>query len=266
MLTKRAPGGVAINCQLMAQSRHDGSVVRTFGVTFLSPQTVKYPVRGWDQLIYATQGVVTVHTTAGVWVLPAHRALWVPDGAGHSIQIGKSASLRSVYLRARQARRMPRSCCAVNVSPLLRELILACVGLGALASRKPAHRRLAAVLLDQLDTLPAVPLQLPQPEDERARRMAEILREAPGGSLPAAARACGASLRTFERLFREETGMPLGAWLRRLRLQLALEHLAAGASITEAAGRCGYSGPSAFVSMFRRELGVTPGRYFGRAE
>lgn len=246
----------------MSKIRHDGALVRTFGVTFLSPQKIEYPVAGWDQLIYATQGVVAIHTASGVWVLPAHRALWVPDGIAHTLHITTAASLRSLYFRARQARQLPRNCCAVNVPPLLRELILECVRLGALLSRKPVHRRLAAVILDQLQTLPAVPLQLPQPREPRACRMAEVLRQTPGCSLPAAARVCGASVRTLERIFQEETGMPLGAWLRRLRLQLALERLAGGVSVTQVATECGYNAPSAFVSMFRRELGVTPGRYF----
>lgn len=246
----------------MSKIRHDGALVRTFGVTFHSAQKVEYPVTGWDQLIYATQGVLTVQTGTGAWVLPARRALWVPDGIEHSLHIGRAASLRSAYFRAGEVRRLPRTCCAVNVTPLLRELILACVDLGALAARKPVHRRLAGVLVDQLRTLPSVPLQLPQPRDARACRMARELRQAPECSLRAAAGLCGTSLRTLERVFREETGMALGAWFRRLRLQLALERLAAGASVTQAAKACGYNGGSAFVSMFRRELGVTPGRYF----
>lgn len=248
----------------MRKFRHDGSLVRTFGVTFLSPQTVMYPVRGWDQLIYAAQGVVTVETATGAWVLPAHRALWVPDGTEHSIHAGGLVSLRSLYFRARRARRLPRACCAVNVPSLLRELILVCVDLGALDARRPVHRRLAGVVMDQLKELPSTPLQLPQPQDTRAREMAQLLRRSPDRGLAEAAGACGAGLRTMERLFREETGMPLGAWLRRLRLQLALEHLAGGASVNEAARVCGYKGASAFVAMFRRELGVTPGRYFER--
>lgn len=249
----------------MSQIRQDGALVRTFGVTFLSPQTIEYPVKGWDQLIYAAEGVLTVHIGTASWVLPAQRALWVPDGIPHRLHIARAASLRSLYFRARTARQLPRTCCAVNVSPLLRELILTCVNLGALASRRPAHRRLAGVLFDQLRVLPSVPLQLPQPQDPRARRMALKLRQSPAVSLAAAAGQCGTSLRTLERLFREETSMPLGAWFRRLRLQLAMEQLAAGSSVIAAASACGYNGASAFVSMFRRELGVTPGHYFGGA-
>ena len=245
----------------MTKVRHDGALVRTFGVTFLSPQTVVYPVRGWDQLIYAIDGVLTVHTDVGSWVLPAQRALWVPDGVGHRLEIRKAAALRSLYFRARAAKQLPRGCCAVNVSPLLRELILACVEVGALVARLPAHRRLAGVVMDQLRVLPTVPLQLPQPQDAWACRMVEVLRREPGLSLPAAAGRCGTGLRTLERLFREERGMPLGAWFRRLRLQLSLESLPGGASVNEAARACGYNGASTFVSMFRRELGVTPGSY-----
>ncbi len=247
----------------MSKVRHDGALVRTFGVTFLSPQTIEYPVHGWDQLIYSAAGVLTVHTGTGTWVLPAQRALWVPDGIPHRLHIGRTASLRSVYFRASAARQLPRHCCALNVSPLLRELILTCVHLGALASRKPTHRRLAAVLFDQLRALPSVPLQLPQPQDPRACRLSQILRESPSSSLATAAGQSGTSLRTLERLFVEETAMPLGAWFRRLRLQVAMEQLAAGSTVAEAARACGYNGASAFVSMFRRELGVTPGHYFG---
>jgi AraC-like DNA-binding protein len=244
----------------MPKVRHDGALIRTFGISFLSPQTIEYPVRGWDQLIYATDGVLTVDTEIGSWVLPAQRALWVPDGVRHRLEIRKAAELRCLYFRRLAARQLPRSCCAVNVSPLLRELILACVAEGALRSRVPQHRRLAGVVMDQLRVLPAVPLQLPLPEDERACRMVKILRAEPGLSLPAAAGLSGTGLRTLERLFRLETGMALGAWFRRLRLQIALESLAGGASVAEAARVCGYNGASAFVSMFRRELGVTPGQ------
>ena len=32
--------------------------------------------------------------------------------------------MRTIYLRARMVRRLPRTCCVVNVSPLLQQLIL----------------------------------------------------------------------------------------------------------------------------------------------
>jgi len=149
------------------------------------------------------------------------------------------------------------------VPPLLRELILAAIRHGLLWRRVPWQARLARVILDQVETLPAVPLQLPMPRDARARRAAERLQAEPGeGSLVEVARAAGASRRTLERLFRVETQMTLGRWRQRLRLIEALRLLADGHSVTRVALDVGYAGPSAFVHAFRRQLGTTHARYF----
>ncbi len=42
----------------------------------------------------------------------------------------------------------------------------------------------------------------------------------------------------------------------------ALRKLAAGEPVTAVALDLGYESQSAFIAMFRRALGVTPGRYF----
>jgi AraC-like DNA-binding protein len=128
-----------------------------------------------------------------------------------------------------------------------------------------ADRRLARLILDQLSTLPAEPLQLPMPTEERARRAAELLCDDAGmcASLAEVARAAGASKRTLERAFLRETAMTLGRWRRRARLIASLRLLAEGHPVTRAALDVGYQTPSAYVAAFRRELGRTPGRYFG---
>jgi AraC-like DNA-binding protein len=51
-----------------------------------------------------------------------------------------------------------------------------------------------------------------------------------------------------------------------LRLLHALRLLAAGESVTNVALESGYDSPSAFISMFRRELGTTPSRYHDKAQ
>lgn len=250
----------------MSNSRHSGrdtAAVRTFGLTFHSPSRLSWPTPGWDQLIHATQGSLTVETVRGTWIVAAHRGLWMPSGEKHEIRVNGPAAMRSVYFRARAARALPRHCCAVNVTPLLRELILRAVDLGALDRALPQQRRLAAVLLDEVRALPDVPLQLPMPRDTRAAKAATLLRADPAGGLTAkVARQAGASVRTLERLFQKETGIALGTWIRRMRLLHALGLLADGVSVTSVAAECGYESTSAFVSMFRKELGCTPGRYF----
>ena len=99
------------------------------------------------------------------------------------------------------------------------------------------------------------------PQDARAARFTELVRAA-GANAPLACllRQAGASRRTMERLFRSETGMSLGQWLRRARLLEGLRRMAAGGSVSAAAFDLGYSSPSAFISMFRKQLGATPAR------
>lgn len=264
----RARGAIAIICQVMSRTRQpaaspDDALVRTFGLTFSRRPLVPPAVPGWHQLVYAARGVVTVHVAGTRWVVPPQRALWVPAGCSVRFEARGPVALRSLYVR--ETRRAPRlgGCRAVNVGPLLRELILHVVAQGALRRTDAAHVRLAGVLLDQLALLPAAPLELPEPRDARARRAATIVRDA-GRRLAAeeVARAAGASRRTLERLFVGETGFSLGRWIERATLLAALERLAAGEPSGAVAAACGYASASAFGAMFRRVLGETPGRYF----
>lgn len=57
--------------------------------------------------------------------------------------------------------------------------------------------------------------------------------------------------------------MSFGAWRYRLRLLTAMEQLAYGASVTQAALEVGYESPSSFIAAFRSMFGKTPARYFG---
>ncbi len=60
--------------------------------------------------------------------------------------------------------------------------------------------------------------------------------------------------------------MSFDAWRRQLRLQTALTWLAVGRPVTTVALDLGYDSPSAFIAMFRRALGQTPGQYFAKSQ
>jgi len=207
---------------------------------------------------------MTVRTDAGTWVVPAQRAVWIPAGIAHSVQMSGAVSMRTVYLRARMVRRLARACCVVNVSPLLQQLIVHLCGYGKLSRRSKVHAHLIDVLIDQLEAVQTVPLQLPMPSDPRAARVAAALQWDVGESRSVdwACKQAGASKRTIERLFRQETRLSLGKWRQQLRLLRSLQLLAAGEKITNAALEAGYSTPSAFIAMFRKALGTTPRKYF----
>lgn len=217
-----------------------------------------------DQLVYASLGVMTVRTGNGTWVVPTFRAVWIPEAVPHTISMSGMVAMRTLYLKSRLAASMPRECCVVNVPPLLSELILHACKFGSLSARVAAHRHLIDVIVNQLKAVQTVPLQLPNLTDPRAQRLAEILNADPGNrqSLARVCRTVGASGRTVERIFQEETGMTLGKWRQQLRLMQAMRLLGEGAKVTHAALESGYSTPSAFIAAFKKSLGTTPAAYF----
>jgi AraC-like DNA-binding protein len=235
--------------------------VRGYAVTHPSGTVVLPTPPGWDQLLYASAGVMTVESTAGTWVVPPHRALWAPEGEAYRVVMHGRVAVRSLYFDTGLGV-LDRAWRTVNVPPLLRELVLHAVRECPLDLERPEHARLVGVILDQLAVLPQAPLQLPLPRDERARALAAVLQRDMSVRVDEASKSAGASRRTLERLFVAETGMPIAKWRQRLRLVDALQRLAAGESVTAVSAAVGYSTPSAFAAMFRAELGATPGTYF----
>lgn len=246
-------------------AKPDGDVwVRTFAVRFTQGYSAATHNHVWHQLSYASQGVMRVSTADSAWIVPPHRAVWIPAGVDHREEMRGPGTMRSLYLASGICRALPRQCAVVNVPPLLRELILTAAVAGALDARNPAHKHLAQVIVDQLSLLsPAAAQQLPMPRDARALAVATRLQKNPANDedLATLGRRAGASKRTIQRLFLSETRLSFARWRQRMRLLAAVEHLGAGRSVTDAALDVGYSSVSAFVSSFGREFGVSPGKF-----
>jgi AraC-like DNA-binding protein len=218
-----------------------------------------------DQLVYASRGVMTVRTRNGTWVVPPHRAVWIPAVIPHTIAMSGLVAMRTLYLKPRLAKDLPRDCCVINVSSLLKELILHACAVRILKKTVKWQAHLVAVILHQLEAAQTIPLQLPHLSDPRLARIAEILISDPRDSrtLAQLCKGTGAGKRSVERLFQQEIGMTFGKWRQQLRLMQAMRLLAQGAKVTHAALESGYGTPSAFTSMFRKALGITPSSYFG---
>ena len=243
-------------------------MVRTYPVTFLHDVTQPGFHRDWHQLIFASRGHLEITTDAGRYIVPNNRAVWIPAGVRHTNVMRAPISMRSVFCAASAMRRAPTDVRTVAVTPLLRELILHVTWLGALESTDRVQARLAAVLFDLLAAAEPVVLELPAPRDPRARRFADLVTMKPGDKRSTAqlARKAGASLRTLERCFLTETGIPLGEWRRRVRLFHAVRLLDGGAPVGDVADKCGYASVSAFSQAFSRQFGRSPtGRAVSRA-
>lgn len=218
-----------------------------------------------SQLIHAVSGVMTVTTEEGMWVIPPGRGVWVPAYLHHGVSASGELRMRSLFLDPDVVTGLPHNCCVVTVPPLLRELILHTVAMPPLYPPQSPDERIVQVILDFLrGGFDVKPLNLPIPRDNRLMRVYSGLMADPGDNrtLEAWGKTAGAASRTLARLFRAETGMTFHVWRQQLRILQALKGLAVREPVTSVALRMGYGSPSAFITMFRRTLGKTPGDYF----
>jgi AraC-like DNA-binding protein len=207
------------------------------------------------QIVYASAGVLSVATDAGTWIAPATRAIWVPAGTPHEHRAYGATDVRLVGLPVNPlGLDVPA---VLSVSPLLRELIIAYTE----ADPSEERLRLRAVLLDQLRLATQQPLRLPAARDSRLAAVCALVADDPADtrSLASLGAQVGASERTLSRLFRAEFAMTFPQWRTQLRLHHALVLLAGGEPVTTVAHRCGWASASAFIDVFRRAFGNTPG-------
>ncbi|MEU3634433.1 helix-turn-helix transcriptional regulator [Streptomyces fradiae] len=211
------------------------------------------------QIVYAGRGALTVTTGRGTWVAPATRAIWVPAGTVHAHQAHGAVDLHLVGLPVGDNPLGLDEPTVLSVGPLLRELLVAYTR--PPLDDRPERSRLRAVLLDQLRAAPRRAVHLPSPVSPRLTALCALLGADPADNrtLAALGREVGASERTLSRLFRAELGMTFPQWRTRLRLHHALVLVARGTPVTAVAHRCGWSSASAFIDVFRRAFGHTPG-------
>jgi len=218
------------------------------------------------QFMFAVTGTMRVRTPRRAWIVPPSRALWVPARTVHEIRMHGRVAMHSLYVNDGAAAGMPASCAVLDVTPLLRELVVRAVALPARYDESGDDGLLMRVLMAEIRRLPHCALDLPLPESADLTRLCErILADL------STRRPCGVeagrmhtSARTLYRRFLRETGITLARWMQQARLLESIRRLAAGTPVTRVAVDLGYGSPSAFSTMFRRALGVAPRSFVPR--
>ncbi len=219
------------------------------------------------QLFGSTRGLLTVGLDAGVWVMPATHAVWVPPHCLHWARSHGPFAGYAVYVAEDLCADLPPAPGSLRVSGLLREAVLRAATWppGGLDAR---GERIAAVILDEIRTLPVDALGLPLPRNARLLRIARAILAEPAAerSLEEWAAWAAIGARSLSRHFVLETGFTFTAWRQRARLLRALEMLAESVPVTTIALELGYSTPSTFIALFKRTFGTTPAAYRQRLQ
>ena len=217
----------------------------------------------WNQLVYAVSGALVVAVAGRLFIIPPEQAVWLPTGTPHSVRSNFGAEFRSLYIAESPTLGMPDTTSVLDVSPLLRALIIEAVDLEKRREETAYAERISMLILDQLARLPRRPFFLPWPNGRMLRKLCEVLYKTPSDtrSILEWGAELGASGRTLSRQFEREMGISFRAWRYRLRAFRAMELLGTGLSVTAVALELGYASTSAFTYMFREEFGCSPTSY-----
>ena len=85
-------------------------------------------------------------------------------------------------------------------------------------------------------------------------------------TLESVAKASYLSVNQLCRLFSEHCGTTVAKYITSKRITEAKKMLAAGKGVTETAMLCGFGDYSGFIRVFKKNVGVTPGKYKTSAE
>jgi AraC-like DNA-binding protein len=201
------------------------------------------------------------------YLAPPQYGIWLPPEVEHLGRNEREAWFCSVYVAADRCGALPRTPCALTVSPLVRALLdhlrAQPASLPGDLPDDPGEARLLQVLVDQLALAPCSGSYLPGSDDPVLAPVLRALQARPGDSrsLAELATAAHTTERTLVRRFQSELGMPFAEWRQRLRVLAALPRLEAGQKVASIALDLGYGSASAFIAMFRRLMGITPDDY-----
>lgn len=222
------------------------------------------------QLLFASSGVMQVTTPKGRWLVPPARAVWLPPGIEHAVDMLADIEMRALLIPPDKLASHPEaprleSEFVATVGPLLRETILA-------AFKPDSHPRRLALLMElalfELAEDEDATTFMPMPTDARARRVADMILANPSSDseLELLAYTAGASARTITRLFPGETNLTFKEWRQRARIMAAVEALGNGqTSIKQLALQLGFSSVAAFGHAFRQIMGMTPSEMMRRS-
>ncbi|MGQ7945976.1 AraC family transcriptional regulator [Flavobacterium sp. WC2509] len=215
------------------------------------------------QLIYATSGVMNVVVENQIWVVNPLQGLWIPSNVEHQVTFQKNVNLYSVFIDPSFTADLPKCSFSFDISVFLKQLLFKIISFDNTGSISLSERRIIDVFLDELTTILPSSTFLPTSNHVKLKKIILLLMQDISSkyTLDYYAELSSMSTRTLSRLFIKELGMNFSDWRTRLKLLEAIKRLGEKQSIKEIAYDLGYETTSAFIFMFKKNLGKTPSNY-----
>lgn len=215
------------------------------------------------QLFYAREGVIAIITPQGRYIAAPDQGVWVPAEHEHEVVAKTDTQLIHFYLAPEQCESTPAHCVTLQGDSFLSAIVVEATNIPSTYPWEGSDGRLLRLVRDRICCASWLNTQLPYPQDERLKLIVDRLQKHPAikSDLVAWGKFVGASSRTLSRRFKIETSMTYSDWRQRLNIQIAIKHIVLGDSINDIAKMLGYESSSAFIYMFKKQVGTTPNHY-----
>ena len=223
-----------------------------------------YPVHGhaWGEFVYAFNGVMEVNIEQINYITPPPYGIWLPPHLHHSGLNRTSVSHATLYIHESLCEKMPSQAGILLSSPLV-NAILQHLKQHTMDETNPEYLRLLQVLLDQLQHANLIGSYLPHTQHTALKELLDFLHAHPAdnSTLQVLAQQINMTERTLARLSLKELSMSLHEWRQRLKVIKAMSMLSDGKTVENIALDLGYANSSAFITMFKRWMQVTPDQF-----
>ncbi|MDT0603917.1 helix-turn-helix domain-containing protein [Thalassotalea castellviae] len=215
------------------------------------------------QCIYVHSGVLAIITEHGRYFIPPQQAIIIPDELIHELLAKTEVKLSIFYFIAEESTHLPTHPQVITVDPLLTALMNESLQISNDYLWESSDGRLLRLIRDKLSQAKVLDTFLPYPKDSRLTNITERLLKHPSlkSDLNFWGKFVNASPRTLSRVFKKETNITYSEWRQRLNIQITIKHLSLGDSINSIAELLGYESSSAFIYMFRKQMGVSPSQF-----
>lgn len=217
------------------------------------------------QLIVVLGGYVTCEVDSNLWMVPTNNAIWIPANTVHTNRTPFHANLCHVYIQP-NLQGLPDKPCTLAMSPVIKELIGHFASLNQHYEAHSSTDRIAQVIFDLLLEMPVQSFNFPQSKHALIQLMAKQLWYRPDNrkTLTQWATELAIGERTLARLIKKETGMSFGKWRNQMHIIIALQKLEQKYSVQQISDSLGYDSVSAFITMFKKALGLSPKKYIAQ--
>ena len=223
-----------------------------------------YPQHGhaWAEFIYAFHGIMEVRIDHIDYIVPPPYGLWLPAHVKHRGLNRTAVTHGTLYIHESLCHDLPKNPGILLNSPLV-TAIFEHLYVSSAPVNSDEHQRLLMVLIDQLKQAQLVSRYLPSTSHPALKILLEYLHQHPAdqSALKTLATQINMSERTLARLSQQELGMSLHEWRQRLKVIKAISLLNQKKTIEQIGLDLGYSSASAFISVFKRWMQMTPDQF-----